>query len=382
MSSEQTALELLAPLYAGARDAEQRDEFISQVSKAFPGHNIFFSLKCPTEEAPGIVSDCMGNQDANDSYNAYYHKLDPTLEAACQLPAGQVLVTDRHIEANTLSRSEFFNDWVLPFGMAPGPNYLAALATEAGRPTATFAVGRLIDGQPLNADQEHLLELLVPHLVNSRALWLKAHRAEGRELQLQETLDRMPVAALVVDQARKIVVANQAVEAFLDGSDGLSLGNGELCVDEPLLGRSLSRAIAEACETGSGAGLSAGGVFLKQREEGRPPLEISVTPLHRASVDLHQAGAAFVFINDPAAHPALAQDVLCATYDLTPSEARLATLLAADHSLAEAADELEVSVHTVRKQLQALFAKTGTHRQSSLVGLLVRSAAALPPSDQ
>ena len=153
-------------------------------------------------------------------------------------------------------------------------------------------------------------------------------------------------------------------------------------MDEPLLGRSLSRAIAEACETGSGSGLSAGGHFLKQRADGRPPLEISITPLHRASVDLRQPGAAFVFINDRASPPALAEDVLCATHGLTPSEARLAALLAADRSLAEAADELEVSVHTVRKQLQALFAKTGTNRQSSLVGLLVRSSAALRPSDQ
>ena len=92
-------------------------------------------------------------------------------------------------------------------------------------------------------------------------------------------------------------------------------------------------------------------------------------------------GAAFVFISDPASQPDLAPDILRATYGLTRSEARLAILLAGDRSLAEAADELSVSIHTVRKQLQSLFAKTGTHRQSSLVGLLVRSAAALRPPD-
>ena len=50
---------------------------------------------------------------------------------------------------------------------------------------------------------------------------------------------------------------------------------------------------------------------------------------------------------------------------------RLAVLLAQDLSLADAADELSVSQHTVRTHVKRIFSKTTTERQSGLIRLLV-----------
>jgi DNA-binding CsgD family transcriptional regulator len=55
---------------------------------------------------------------------------------------------------------------------------------------------------------------------------------------------------------------------------------------------------------------------------------------------------------------------------LTAAEARLASRLAVGATLAQAARELGVARTTVASQLQAIFAKTRTHRQPELVGLL------------
>jgi DNA-binding CsgD family transcriptional regulator len=57
---------------------------------------------------------------------------------------------------------------------------------------------------------------------------------------------------------------------------------------------------------------------------------------------------------------------------LTPAEGRVAALIAQGIAPERAAERLGVSRETVRNQLRAVFAKTGTHRQSELVALLAR----------
>jgi DNA-binding CsgD family transcriptional regulator len=58
------------------------------------------------------------------------------------------------------------------------------------------------------------------------------------------------------------------------------------------------------------------------------------------------------------------------TFGLTPSEAKLACVIARGAPTDLAARELKISKETVRNQLKSVFAKTDTHRRSALVALL------------
>ncbi len=62
-------------------------------------------------------------------------------------------------------------------------------------------------------------------------------------------------------------------------------------------------------------------------------------------------------------------------YDLSPAELRVASALLAGKSPGEYANEVGLTLHTVRSQLKNLFSKTYTRRQSELVALLSK----LPP---
>ena len=66
-----------------------------------------------------------------------------------------------------------------------------------------------------------------------------------------------------------------------------------------------------------------------------------------------------------------------ALYGLTPAEERLASLLAAGETLAEAAEKLSIRMSTARGVLKAVFAKTGTQRQASLVNLVLAAPGQL-----
>ncbi|MNU82908.1 hypothetical protein D3C71_725940 [compost metagenome] len=63
-------------------------------------------------------------------------------------------------------------------------------------------------------------------------------------------------------------------------------------------------------------------------------------------------------------------------FGLTPTEARLLGALATGSSVEHYALQRGVSVGTARVQLKQIQAKTGQHRQSDLVRLVLSSAAA------
>jgi DNA-binding CsgD family transcriptional regulator len=85
--------------------------------------------------------------------------------------------------------------------------------------------------------------------------------------------------------------------------------------------------------------------------------------------DLERASVVLQVVN-PLARAMPAPAILSDAFDLTPSEATLATDLMCGLSVGEAAVKQGRSIATVRTHLASILAKTGNARQSSLVRLL------------
>jgi len=64
-------------------------------------------------------------------------------------------------------------------------------------------------------------------------------------------------------------------------------------------------------------------------------------------------------------------DVAAEVYSLSPAQQSLAGLLADGNDLTDAANQLGVSVNTLRTQLRRMFEKTGTHTQAALISALL-----------
>ncbi len=79
-----------------------------------------------------------------------------------------------------------------------------------------------------------------------------------------------------------------------------------------------------------------------------------------------------MFITDPDQKAPARADTLRTLFRLTPAEVKLATVLLEGKSLSEAANLNQVGRETVRSQLKSIFIKTGTRRQSELIGLLLK----------
>jgi DNA-binding CsgD family transcriptional regulator len=73
---------------------------------------------------------------------------------------------------------------------------------------------------------------------------------------------------------------------------------------------------------------------------------------------------------------------IAARCSLTQAETRLAAALTNGQSLKDIVRRTGISIETARSQLKACFAKTGTHRQSELVCLLLKGVSVQDPPNR
>jgi len=169
-----------------------------------------------------------------------------------------------------------------------------------------------------------------------------------------------------------VVNMSRHAEALLERNNGLTLRHRRLTATDASQMSRLEQLVKSAAITGAGRGVNSGGAMLLHCDGGSgQPLPITVTPFHSSHVLTEESPCALVFISDPAAKPASRGAVFSALYGLTPAECRLADLMLEELELRRAAERMRVTVNTARFMLKIIFQKTGTHRQSQLVRLLM-----------
>jgi DNA-binding CsgD family transcriptional regulator len=110
------------------------------------------------------------------------------------------------------------------------------------------------------------------------------------------------------------------------------------------------------------------------REEGYPILAY-LSRLSGVAADCFAPCQVVAVLVDLEARVRLAERDLMSIFNLTPSEARLASRLSSGGSIEKIAAELSISYETSRKRLKSIFQKTNTHRQAQLVALLAQFSA-------
>jgi DNA-binding CsgD family transcriptional regulator len=176
-----------------------------------------------------------------------------------------------------------------------------------------------------------------------------------------------------------VLYANRAANEIAASRDGLSLGTRGLRAALASDDAALQRLIRQAC-IGDGHVPRASGRLAISRGSGRKPYTVQVIPLRSShALFLNGPAAALVLIVDPERAAHLPPEDLQKLYDLTPAEAEVAIRVLRGHGLQYVADELHVTLSTVRVHLQRVFEKTGTNRQAELVRLLIELQASHVP---
>jgi DNA-binding CsgD family transcriptional regulator len=300
--------------------------------------------------------------DAMDSYLDYYHNVDYVLDAVEHGPVGVTRAGEPLIALK--AKSEFNADWMLPHEMDDG---LFVRLTDGELPTCFLVAAPHRTQEFGTTDRVKLVNALIPHLQQALRTQKCISDLAIQASDAAEAVDGMRHAVFVVGPGATIVHLNSAAEKMIASRNGPNVRAGSLCVAPSAAHAELKRSVGTALGLSS-ANAKVGNSFLCQRISGGRPYVVHVTPFTTRD---NGSPRALVVVVDPNDDPAPSADLLRRLFGLTTAEADVAQLVAGGHGLKPIADELALSIATVKTHLQRVFAKTDTHRQAELVRLLL-----------
>lgn len=208
-----------------------------------------------------------------------------------------------------------------------------------------------------------------------RLWWM--HRTERRRARaLESAVELAELGMLLLDRRGQLLYENAYARRILDAADGIRRSSRSLVASNPADAVRLQAAIHHALVGNLAqdpyACWQAPLVQLRRGENARALILTAMSHRGRA-VDPDDA-AVIVYVLHPECDLRQSLVPACRIYGLTAAEGRLVNGLVRGASLPEVADELHISLATVRAQLKHVFGKTRTNRQSELVRVMLASA--------
>lgn len=190
-------------------------------------------------------------------------------------------------------------------------------------------------------------------------------------------LDQLHFGVICVNEDLKAIYVNEAARALVQQNDGLHLYRGKLSASSGHQTAELQTLVKKMLER-MRLGVRVDRHNLKiSRPSIRRPLEIMVTVPPARALNPPETAFLSILVFDPEEEINPDVDIVGQVYGLTAAEARVAVMLMQGKSLQETSVILQRTKETVRKQLQSIFEKTHTNRQSELLRLLMRGPASL-----
>jgi len=198
-----------------------------------------------------------------------------------------------------------------------------------------------------------------------------------------EALDFLNLGVLVTDESRAVFLANRTAERILGERDGIELSAEGALTDargacNPPLASVIRQIAGPHRPTSS---LISSSVLGVRRRSGKRPLTLVVRPVDE-SASTQKDKRVLVFLLDPERPTRTTEDGLRNLFELTTSEAKLATFLMSGQRLEDCCGHLDIRASTARMHLGNIFAKTRVQRQGQLVALLLKSVGMVGGSQE
>lgn len=368
MSSNDPTFELIAALYEAAVEPELWPQAMTRLADyvaAFDVTLIYWDQ--PNPDVRFVVSAGRYSPDAVALYERHYSQLDPAAQAAARLPAGQPVLIDRLIDQDTVKRSAYYNEFLIPNG---GRYVMGGVLLDAPHARATIGFHRGLRDGPFDAADRSLLQPLFPHLARIAGVHGKLVALNQAATLGQQALDQLPFALFACEANGRVRFMNDAASRLVITRDGLDLRGGVLLARDVAANERLQALLVMAARRRTGGSLLLG------RADGKPPLALHVVPLApprlRVAADATRGPGLLVMVSDPA-RTADTAGRLRGLYRLTRREAILVDSLIAGASVEETAARMGITVGTARTYLKRILAKTGTTRQGALVATVLRA---------
>jgi DNA-binding CsgD family transcriptional regulator len=374
----ETFNELVGNIYDAAMDTALWPAFMKRLTLAVNAQSGLLRVQDLESNDIGTYITLGLDPEFQQRYKEHYVYGDPLMSAIAKLSTGTVMQTS-NLMPTSFRNTEFFNDYARPQGM---DHTAGSILVKNQSRVAVIGLHRPEQAGCYQPHEIELLDLLIPHL--QRAFQINGHLLQLKDNTnaAHDALHRLPAGIILVDASGRPLFINNRAETILAGDHGLTLSRNGLQASTWKDTQSLHKLIFEASQSSN----KMGGVLSIADPVSPHPLSVLVAPVNQENnfdfgIDISQATAA-LFVNTAKEQHNFSLDVLCHLYGLTQAEARLAGALANGHSLEMIAEKFKLSKHTIRTQLKSCFQKTGAHRQTELVKLILCNFAALANNNE
>ena len=213
-----------------------------------------------------------------------------------------------------------------------------------------------------------LIERLLPHVRQYVRVRQALAAAEALGAGLAGLLDNDRIGVVQLDRGGRVLAANAPALSILRRGDGLLDRDGALDARLPADRSRLRRLLGRALPGLWGSEAPSGGSMSVRRSSGRSRLGLHVSPVGDRAADFGgRRVAALVLVVDPARRPRIDQSRVAEALDLSPSQGRVAALLAEGRSVREVAAVTGYTEGYVRLLLKRIYKKLGVSGQVALV---------------
>lgn len=298
-------------------------------------------------------------EGAMGPYNEYFAQLNPLQPSLAMRPAGEAVRDDQLYPRSDLARSEFFNDFLVPHGLAHSAGVKVA---EADHQSYTLVVASGDAGCGQVRQSVAALAAIAPHLGRAFGFYGREGRRAQRGAQdLLGLLDAPGVAAIVVDGSLRAASVSKAARAMLGGVAPLRIGDDGRV-------RFRKESVQRMCEQMLKRGYAGPEVSSSHSRHAR----LTLVRARKSPDMLYFEGTAVAIFMTRRAVAAAPFDPqrFADAYGLTRSELRALSGIVAGTSVDRLAASVGLSRETIRSQTKSLYSKLGVSGASDVLRMV------------
>ena len=227
-----------------------------------------------------------------------------------------------------------------------------------------------VDGDGWTATRTKMLRRLLPHLRQHAVVRQALAEAGALGATVGSLLQQNRIGIIQLDARARIVATTDCAAEFLRQGGCLFDKDGFLHArfprDNAVLQQLLARALPSVGAPGAGGSMAVRGSSVV------PGLVVHASPVGQDDADLDAFRiAALVLVAEPAGLKRVDPAPLMTTLGLTPTESRVAALLAEGRTVRDIARTLARSENTIRWHVRQIYDKHGISREVELVRLVL-----------
>lgn len=260
----------------------------------------------------------------------------------------------------------FYRDFLIPCGMRT--MRMMRITTPAGLDAWLILSS---PDQPFGDDIKTRLEALAPFLQRTLRIAMDRERQRISGAASGHALQRLSFGWMTLDRQGRTLEADDFCTAFLETSRLIMrTRGGKLRLSEPRANDALQAAIANIAFDSDRRAHA-----IRVSED--PWTEVLLVPYASSELGAALPARMIAYVHSDTHSAGAREEQMVQLFNLLPSEARLALVLAKGVTISEAAQQLGLTVETARNYSKKIYSKVGARGQAELIWIMMSSILAI-----